>query len=440
MKPPLRFALATVSLCCISASLSAFAADRPDPPCPLAGWEESLEYYLGPTASVPTENPDGLGSELSNCKFHQWSWEIFTWATALDSKTKKLRLESIHKDTELNGTEFEKQHRDELFLRPRFQKPGAFTQAQSGGILVDQHGQAVWYSTHMNDKYFDELKKCWGPDNYKKIPATETFPVGSAVFKASWQIVGGIPSKHIYTTTAHVPILYNDPKTSTIKASEKYRKVTVALVGLHVVGVTHDHPEFVWGTFEHYLNTPDLAKPGDFNSPNPVSNYNYSFYRARTAARDCNRIVPEKVTSAQLQTISPKTSAMRRYSHGGGSPEDKEHIINVNKGGQHAMKELESDHPGQKVFANYRLIGTVWQAQNILQPGDNDLDFEAIGSVNLANSTMETYRQGPENNILGPNRPANCFQCHHTGGRSSAMVPGKDVNLSHLVLGSLGVE
>src|SRR5262249_28707035 len=148
-------------------------------------------------------------------------------------------------------------------------------------------------------------------------------------------------------------ILYNDPKTSTIKASNKYRKVTVALVGLHVVGVTDDHPEFVWGTFEHYLNAPDLANPDDFNSPKPVSKYDCAFYKANTAARDCNRIVAERVASAISQTITPKTSAMRRFSHGGGDSEDAEHIDHVNHGGQDAMKELEKKYPGEKVFANY---------------------------------------------------------------------------------------
>ena len=37
----------------------------------------------------------------------------------------------------------------------------------------------------------------------------------------------------------------------------KAESVTVALIGLHVVGVVEDHPEFVWATFEHEDNAPD---------------------------------------------------------------------------------------------------------------------------------------------------------------------------------------
>src|SRR5206468_2114745 len=34
----------------------------------------------------------------------------------------------------------------------------------------------------------------------------------------------------------------------------------VALVGLHVVGTTPGHPEFVWASFEHVKNSPTPAK------------------------------------------------------------------------------------------------------------------------------------------------------------------------------------
>ena len=33
--------------------------------------------------------------------------------------------------------------------------------------------------------------------------------------------------------------------------------MTLALVGIHIVGTVQNHPEFVWSTFEHILNAPD---------------------------------------------------------------------------------------------------------------------------------------------------------------------------------------
>jgi len=47
--------------------------------CPLMGWSEGLPRYLAPDAQFPTQEP------TEDCVFHQWSWEAFVWATALDS-------------------------------------------------------------------------------------------------------------------------------------------------------------------------------------------------------------------------------------------------------------------------------------------------------------------------------------------------------------------
>ena len=91
------------------------------------------------------------------------------------------------------------------------------------------------------------------------------------------------------------------------------------------------------------------------------------------------------------------------------------------------------------VWANYRLIGTVWEPPNSLKPGQTGpaMVKSSIGSVDLANSTMETYVQGTGRN---------CFMCHNTGqGPSTGMpqqpiqapplFPAKNINLSHVLLG-----
>ncbi|HEX8664066.1 MAG TPA: hypothetical protein VF744_08565, partial [Beijerinckiaceae bacterium] len=79
-----------------------------------------------------------------------------------------------------------------------------------------------------------------------------------------------------------------------------------------------------------------------------------------------------------------------------------------------------------QVFSNYRLIGTLWLQPNTLQPGVDNLQPQGVGSVSLANSVLETYAQGPT---------VSCFSCHTTGPVGSN--PGKDINLSHTLLGGL---
>ena len=50
--------------------------------CPQVGWQEGLIKYQAPDAAFPTEDtPVGA----PDCAFHEWSWETFVWATALDS-------------------------------------------------------------------------------------------------------------------------------------------------------------------------------------------------------------------------------------------------------------------------------------------------------------------------------------------------------------------
>lgn len=77
---------------------------------------------------------------------------------------------------------------------------------------------------------------------------------------------------------------------------------------------------------------------------------------------------------------------------------------------QHQHK-LSGRDPGawianQPRFTNDNLIGSVWldPSQTPLQPGLN-LATNSIGSISLANSTMETFVQ---------NVGTNCFTCHNT--------------------------
>ncbi len=67
----------------------------------------------------------------------------------------------------------------------------------------------------------------------------------------------GEDTSKLYTTTAIVPKLVNagDGK---LKTSDQTETVTVALIGVHMVGIIKDHPEFVWGTFELPGSAPDL--------------------------------------------------------------------------------------------------------------------------------------------------------------------------------------
>jgi hypothetical protein len=126
----------------------------------------------------------------------------------------------------------------------------------------------------------------------------------------------------------------------------------------------------------------------------------------------------------------------RQFATGGAEPARTADIEAVNSGGQGEMKSIGGK---EAVWANYKLIGTLWLQACTLQPGVSQLEKQGVASTELANSTLETYFQGPQNNFNG-NPMSNCFMCHNTGPSfkgSPKKYPGKNINLSHALLDSI---
>ena len=411
---------ATACFAAFVLSVQTLTAQTPTPtppPCPLAGWAEGLVQYTQPAKKFPTTDTAG---NPQDCAFHQWSWEAFVWAMAIDSTSKQPRFLNLPNLDGLDQPALAKMGPKRLMLKVRTLKPrgsqqdNEFQQAGSQGILVDQNGQPLFYSQHASNEYFNFVKQYYGAAAYAKAPPTLTFPVGAAVFKASWAIVpSGQPAGTFYTTAATVPMFVANPNGGImVDPSGKTRDVTVALVGLHVVGVTVNHPEFLWATFEQNNNSPDLTQPSG-----PVSSSNFTFYKAETIAANCNQQVTPTLSVAN-QTLSPTTNVFRQFAFGGASPARVQDIQNINA-------QAQTNVSFEPVLANYHLVGTVWILANTLKPGDGNLDTQAIASINLANSTLETFVQGAG---------VNCFSCHNTSADSTHKIPGKDINLSHKLL------
>ncbi|MEY2490709.1 MAG: hypothetical protein QOC70_2651 [Verrucomicrobiota bacterium] len=424
----------------------------PFPPCPLGvGWAEGLARYTKyPAPPFPTGETQSLCAV--DCNFHQWSWEAFVWATAIGADG-RARFTTLPNGDELGKKAAPTKGPKPLGLKPRDLKPMGARQNRSGddpaqaggGLLVDQNGQILWYSTHMNPAYFQFVQKNGGA-GYGKAPATLNFPVGAVVFKASWRVApDGTSQTGFYTEKTTVPVLVNNPCGGImVDPLGKTRAVTVALVGLHVVGVTANHPEFLWATFEQVKNAPDLPAGTAYNSTSPVSNQSFTFYAANTPANACNQKASAlKVTDPVKQTVAPVTNVFRQFATGGATPAGRvTDIENINKASQNEMANMIKQKPPQPretVWANYKLIGTLWLGQpGGLKPGISQLEICGVGSVDLANSTLETFFQGPQNNFNG-NSVANCFMCHNTGGSNSGpkQYPGKNINLSHALLESI---
>ena len=371
----------------------------------------------------------------NDCDFQAWSWTAFASWIQSDPATGQPRFLGLPTPDDLvvNGGQARPEamavRQRTLRLSPRDPKPQSMSSVAqaTGNPLIDQTGRAVYYAVHMEATYFATTQQYYGPTNYQNATPTTTYPVGATVLKSAWRIVqpNDIAVK-AYITPATIDLLESDGQGG-LKPNGQTANVTVALVGLHVVGVVQDHPEFLWATFEQVDNAPDLPANVQPTSPAPVSAKNFTFYRGGTPANASNQ--PPLVVNPATQVVSAVTNVFRQYPYGNAAPNRAADIASINNFSR-GMIAGGSVKTVPRVFSNYRLVGTLWMQPNTLQPGVDNLQPLGVGSVSLANSVLETYAQGPT---------VSCFSCHTTGGGTagSTTYPGKDVNLSHTLLGGL---
>ena len=440
-------------------SLSA-QAPVPAPACPSLGWSEGLAVYLQPGAQFPVNDTANLPTP--DCNFHEWSWEAFAWATALDANGLP-RFMSLPTPADLSlapGTASKIGPRKlVLGVRPFAAKLDATTPEDAGAIveadgnmLVAPNGYPVYASVHMNPSYFATAQRnLIVTGGYASQPANDYFDVGAAVFKATWLRLdpGQTPPAGAFVTQAEVPVLaaYRTKNALTVAATRQTVTATVALVGLHVVGYTVNHPEFLWATFEHNANTPKFSD----NTFDPTSTASdpktYTFYQGGTPWNHINYnqgnqgapfllrfdagaqkfttvTVPNNVANFTYNGTSPSASRgtnvvlANQTGSETNSPQGPANILALNASAQ-------SFYAGQKApqstFGNYFLAGTVWMMPNTYVPSNPNAlglnNTNAVGSVNLANTTAETFFQVPQvvptNATPSNNTMLNCFLCHN---------------------------
>jgi hypothetical protein len=387
----------------------------------------------------------------SNCEFHQWAWHEFLWLTRpgnggriplLNLPTEDSLFSPGRAPAPLESAEMQnRMNNQKLRLTPRVAKSEDSTpisgihQAGRRGILVDTDGQPVYYASFVSKEYYEFVRanQLYLKPNYVAASATLNFPKKAVELKSAWKVVpSGDSVPNFYTTKALVPVLKCSSGGPTCSGSAivvdmtQTKEVTVALVGLHVVGVVEGHPEFVWSTFEHIGNAPDLPVGVDPTSMTVVSNSTSTFYKAGTAAVDCNRLNSVTVQLDETtKKLSPVTNVFRQFAFGGGDATDTGNIQALN---QSVHNQLAAD----SVWKNYMLVGGVWFMDGTnLQPGKNGSQLQPFvaGSVQLSNSTMETFTQQPQSSPAG-NR-SNCFSCHATS--RSGSIPAKNLNISHIL-------
>ncbi|UTH75174.1 hypothetical protein [Chromobacterium sp. IIBBL 290-4] len=396
-----------------------------------------------------TQEPDSaqFAADPGNCAFHQWSWQMFLWLTQPVPDTAHQGQSLPRFLTFPNPSILRHESTADSFLPALNLKDDRpldeYLQAGPDGMLIDQNGRLVYYSMYLND-VFAQFVKEQGLNNAESIrnfSPDKNYPVGTLTLKAAWKVLSSEEQKlnqasgKFYTRTALVHPLKKRGRGFAIDRSRS-EAVVLALVGLHVVGVTQHHEEMIWASFEHVDNAPDVDAGAIPSPQTPVSDRDWTFYKKNTPLTECNLNLASsgklKLDEAS-QTFSPVTQACRMYPYGSGPDKQAVNAANIKTLNAAASEKLEAP------WNHYFEVGAIWfdtqngkslQANCDFQPGANQCDVLLAGSTRLSNAAIETFTQSQSS-------LNNCFACHQTmpryGSPGQQSLPGKNINISHIM-------
>ncbi|KQB43358.1 hypothetical protein [Flavobacterium aquidurense] len=398
------------------------------------------ENWFPHEQTPPPAEGDGSpfdSKSTTNCIFHQWSWQKFLWLTKPLPSGNPLFLDSLT----VVSPEMERVN-PQLGLKLVL---SSYNQAGPEGVLVSNPkvnsgksvGDTVFYSIHINNTFMDKAVLAASYINSGKTPYSnlETFPVGSLELKVSWINIDAIAKEKradYFTTKAAVK-----------NKNGKYVIKTMALLGIHVVGVVKNHPEFIWATFEHK----DMAPVYDWKNNNATSTTEKLLYeKGKTSGLQA--ITWDTVTKKPfLQNKAfvlyeygvPKVLGTDKFMETSQSePANFDNIDTINKCVTGKLKD---------VFRNYFYNGSIWLDTDGLSPEEQAKTIVtnkissvlpgalARGSSNLANITMETYTQTFKDSIheINAGNLVNCFTCHQSKNFDKKRGDGRSpLYLSHV--------
>lgn len=413
------------------------------------GTGRDQEFKVADSVGFPTDN--------TVCDFYRWGAQMFLWLTSPQDNGliidepgffNVLPPDASHQRMLQANTDDAP-----VVLDLRSGKPeevGEFGQAGGGGVLLSQAGSLVYYGIHINDLYAylvtgqdsGALTGTVFPRNADDLAAVIAYvnatfpgvpidaPDGLAIeLKTSWVELDTIPNElqdQFLTIEAVVPrfVASADNLTWTENGTET---ISLALTGIHIVGSVQNHPELVWITYEHVLNAPDADYYYTNASGNAVLRpYDASgtFLFASTGSPampanvECMKETNTGAIAAVMSTTTPTepvcaggivaTHVVRAYPWGGTANSQDAAVVTNNtlllSINNSIRPQLAPDDPR----VNYVLTGGIWTSAPSATadaPIPNAADFTAAalrGSPFLANTTMETFRQG-----------TNCFACHN---------------------------
>ncbi|NJM80684.1 MAG: hypothetical protein HC854_15685, partial [Flavobacterium sp.] len=401
----------------------------------------------------------------NNCDFYKWSEQMFLWITSSTNGETVMESPTFYTISPLivkgkDTVRILEPHVKGTLLRAiaNADKTGKINTEEgqaTDDVLMDKNGNLIYYISMANDVYAEFLTASKeGKMGGKKFPTTSqerdsifNYAKANGVdlkdanalaieIKTSWVIADSLIDTSKYVTIDAIIPTYTKNKENTLWLISGERQAKLAMVGMHIVGSASGHPEMIWATFEHNKNTPNasyqyinekgetVTVPADgdgdwlFNT-NVKDNPNVShmvFSHDSIKANKGFTITPSNTVRTKPWGSSYET---RPNAEDANPAVANSKVIQLNE----AVSKLL---PGNDVRKNYFLIGATWtnggSAPNGKSYSPNESEQGvAIGSSQLANSTMETYAQ----NGTTYNEYGSCFSCHSNNGL-------KPTDLSHV--------
>jgi hypothetical protein len=179
-------------------------------------------------------------------------------------------------------------------------------------------------------------------------------------------------------------------------------EVTVALVGMHIIKKTPLSPQWVWATYEHKDNAPDIADTAPASS-----NPNWNFYNPSLPAAHMPNWT--EATNADGDPNTPQDVPVQMVRV---TPISADAVA-IND----AMHTYIDDNFSGSVWSNYNLVDIQWPTVPEAVPAvvENTTAYLPKGTPteeDLANITMESFPQLSQTGGGGPDGVSSCIGCH----------------------------
>jgi hypothetical protein len=332
-------------------------------------------------------------------------------------------------------------------------------------VQMTQAGSLIYYSIAVNDVYAYYVTQINPtvthntsvafPTDQAQLTSIQNFattkghtlldPNSLAMeIKAAWVDASTLSNANDYITmSAVVPTYKTTNKAAWVQNGTK--TITVALIGIHVVGSVAGHPEMVWSTFEHVGNTPNVSyvfdNPSSVQTTQPADPVNSTtkWLFCGATSPPSNGTTAEFTPLAQAvsspaagvnavngATSVQGTSVLRLAPWGASDNKTPNPLVGSVAASNTQIISLNNDIHSQMNTAdvrnNYLFLGTTWTAGGVA-PSTNFPDGNVVGTNHLANSTLETFTQS-KTFVSGSFPGPGCFGCHQTNTVSVSNVFG----------------